>query len=105
MNIPKVLALIRPTSEWTLRGSTMDTLEWHDTSTQKPTDEEMRAGQNQLDGLSYRDKRVPAYPSIGDQLDALWKIIAHGDFDKLPGDAQNVLNKILDVKTQFPKTL
>lgn len=102
MNIPKILMLIRPNDEWTLRGDSLDGLVWH-SPTPKPTLEEMQAGQNQLDGLAYRDHRLPEYPSIGDQLDALWKIIAHGDFAELPGDAQIVLNKILDVKNKYPK--
>jgi hypothetical protein len=95
MNIPKILNLIRPDDEWTLRGTTIDDLEWH-SATPKPTLEELEAGQAQLDALSYRGKRAAEYPAVGDQLDALWK----------GGDAvTEMLAKIQAVKAKYPKTV
>jgi hypothetical protein len=46
------------------------------------------------DNLTYRFQRASEYPSIGDQLDALWK---GGQ------DAQDMLARIQAVKQQFPK--
>jgi hypothetical protein len=47
-----------------------------------------------IDSHSYISKRQSEYPSIGDQLDALWK----------GGDAQTeMLAKVMAVKTKYPK--
>lgn len=93
MNIPKILMLIRPNEEWTLRGDSIDDLVWH-SPTPKPTLEELQAGQDQLDGLAYRDQRKAEYPALGDQLDALWK----------GGDAAAaMLAQVEAVKTKYPK--
>ena len=47
-----------------------------------------------IDANAYKDKRVAEYPSIGDQLDALWK----------GGDAAaEMLAKVQAVKTKYPK--
>jgi len=44
--------------------------------------------------LTYAQKRVAEYPTIGDQLDALWK----------GGDAQTeMLAKVQAVKAKYPK--
>ena len=52
------------------------------------------AVQAYVDAHAYIAKRQAEYPSIGDQLDALWK----------GGDAQaEMLAKVLAVKTKFPK--
>jgi len=43
---------------------------------------------------TYAEKRVAEYPTIGDQLDALWK----------GGDAQTeMLAKVMAVKAKYPK--
>ena len=44
----------------------------------------------------YYAKRRDEYPSIGDQLDALWKGAESSDFDR-------VMNAILEVKQKYPK--
>lgn len=51
-----------------------------------------------------RDKRAQEYPSIGDQLDAIWKQINQ---DRLGGknliqEADDILGKILSVKASNP---
>lgn len=52
------------------------------------------AVQSYVDAHAYIAKRQAEYPSIGDQLDALWK----------GGDAQaEMLAKVQAVKTKFPK--
>ncbi len=46
--------------------------------------------------------RRDAYPSIGDQLDAIWKAL-RANPDLLPPDTQAMLQKIDEVKTNYPK--
>jgi hypothetical protein len=47
-----------------------------------------------VDPQAYITKRVAEYPTIGDQLDALWK----------GGDAQTeMLAKVMAVKAKYPK--
>ena len=41
------------------------------------------------------------YPSVGDQLDAIWKIISN---IKAPADAEKVRSKISDVKNKLQKS-
>ena len=63
-----------------------------------PSDEDIAKWKAEYDAhvvaTSYIGKRVDAYPSIGDQLDALWK---GGD----NADAMKVL--VNKVKSDFPK--
>lgn len=50
--------------------------------------------QSYIDAHSYIGKRQSEYPTIGDQLDALWK----------GGDAQTeMLAKVMAVKAKYPK--
>jgi hypothetical protein len=52
------------------------------------------AVQAYIDAHAYISKRQSEYPSIGDQLDALWK----------GGDAQTeMLAKVMAVKAKYPK--
>ena len=52
------------------------------------------AVQAYIDAHSYIGKRQSEYPTIGDQLDALWK----------GGDAQTeMLAKVMAVKAKYPK--
>lgn len=44
--------------------------------------------------------RREAYPTIGDQLGALWKILEDGP---TPDDAKEIQQQIRDVKAKFPK--
>jgi hypothetical protein len=57
----------------------------------KPTWEELQV---EIAKLSYQRNRAKEYPSIGDQLDALWK----------GGEAATeMLAKVQAVKTKYPK--
>ena len=48
-----------------------------------------------VDPNAYKSKRQKAYPSVGDQLDALWK----------GGQAQEEMKALIDaVKSDYPKT-
>lgn len=48
----------------------------------------------------YSEARRESYPPIGDQLDAIWKLL---QTQQLTGDARVMLEKIAGVKARFPK--
>ncbi len=89
-----ILEFLRPGSERIVRGNCYEGIEWVDKSQTKPTKEECDAAILVFEKLAYREQRAKAYPSVGDQLDALWKGGA---------SAKEMLRKILAVKSQFPK--
>lgn len=94
----KILAMIRPGAQWVLRGETLADLEWLDQVQIAPTQDDIDAGEAQVDAVAYKDLRAPAYPPIGDGLDAL--------VHKENGDA-TLWDAYVDacnaVKAQFPK--
>lgn len=49
---------------------------------------------------NYKRQRLAEYPTIGDQLDALWKAL--GPILEHP-EAEAMLNKIMEVKSAHPK--
>jgi len=49
----------------------------------------------------YLEERRKSYPSIGDQLDTIWKFISK--MNNLPVDVKLMLDDIDDVKRRFPK--
>jgi ABC-type Fe3+-citrate transport system substrate-binding protein len=52
----------------------------------------------------YRKLRAREYPSVGDQLDALWKTVqALQDGKSIPDDAAEVLSRIRSIKAGAPK--
>ena len=65
---------LRPNAQWVLRG---DELEWLDTEQSQPSTAELAAEltrlQNDYIVKQYRRDRAAAYPSIGDQLDDLFR--------------------------------
>ena len=53
---------------------------------------------------NYAERRREAYPAIGDQLDAIWRALAAiRAGGTLPPEALEMLARIDDVKTRFPK--
>jgi hypothetical protein len=96
--IAKALTSLRPGAQWVLRGDTYEGLEWLDTEQTKPTEQELTEEATRLQAewvaTEYQRLRAPAYPAIGDQLDALFKA---GVF---PAE---MAAKIQAVKDQFPK--
>jgi hypothetical protein len=86
---------LRPGSVWVLRG---DELEWLDTNTTAPTEAEIQTELARLkadyEAKEYQRQRAAEYPSIGDQLDALWKGGA---------EAEAMLAKVQAVKQKYPK--
>lgn len=57
------------------------------------------------DSKSYVQKRLSEYPSVGDQLDAIWKELNYRRLngETLTQESDNILNKILAVKSKHPK--
>lgn len=48
---------------------------------------------------NYSEKRRREYPSVGDQLDAIWKILLNNEDE----DSNNIKNKISEIKAKYPK--
>ena len=69
----KAINNLRPKASWVLRG---DFLDWLDTEQTQPTEAEIQVEiarlQAEYDAQAYARSRVQEYPSIGDQLDALF---------------------------------
>jgi len=86
---------LRPNAKFVIRNNVV---EWLDTEQTLPTNAEIVTElarlQAEYDAKEYARKRAPEYPSIGDQLDALWKGGAA---------AAEMLAKVQAVKTKYPK--
>ena len=81
MDITNALQSLRPKAEWMVIGDTYDGLQWlekpvYEGGQKKPTKEEVEAEvarlQAEYDAKEYQRQRKPEYPSITDQLDALF---------------------------------
>ena len=98
MNIGIALNSLRPGAQWSINGIDYEGLQWLDETQTKPTEEEVEAEvarlQAEYDAKEYQRQRVPEYPSIGDQLDAIWK----------GGDSYDaMLAKVMAIKDKYPK--
>jgi len=53
----------------------------------------------------YGERRAADYPSVEDQLDAIWKQLAEGRAagSLLVPAAETMLNRVLEVKRRYPK--
>jgi hypothetical protein len=71
IKIRHALASLYKDKEYVLRGDDYSGLEWLDNSP-KPTEQELLEEIVRLESLEYQRLRAPEYPSIGDQLDALF---------------------------------
>ena len=98
MTITKANAIgsLLPTAEFIVRSN--GAVEWIKTPSRELTDAEINTEiarlQAEYDSKEYQRQRAVEYPSIGDQLDALWK----------GGDAaEQMLAKVQAVKTKYPK--
>jgi hypothetical protein len=89
---------LRPGAQWHWIGTTYDGLNWLDEEQIKPTQQaletELANLQTQWEQSEYQRLRKLEYPSIGDQLDALWK----GGLA-----AEEMLAKVQAVKNKYPK--
>ena len=76
MDIAKALITLRPNTQWSLLGNTYEGLEWLDEDQSKPTEDEIAQEIGRLKAehelTQYQRQRKPEYPSITDQLDALF---------------------------------
>ena len=77
-----------------------ETITWKDSSKTQPTDSEIAAEKTRLDTIeAYQKPRRYAYPSVGDQLDLLYKDILAGKVDATGEFAK----AIKAVKDSIPK--
>lgn len=98
MNIGIALNSLRPGAQWSINGIDYEGLQWLDETQSKPTEEEVTQEierlQEEYGAKEYQRQRAPEYPSITDQLDAIWK----------GGDAYDaMLAKVMAVKDKYPK--
>ena len=71
----------------------------------QPTQEELETAWLNYLAANYAKYRKAAYPDIGDQLDALWKIIEKlvDDNVDIGDEGYEMLDQIQTVKTTYPK--
>ena len=78
--------------------------EWNTTKYPKPTKEYLEAKRTDFQKAYNNDqqiqKRIQAYPKIGEQLDMLWHAMELGEIPK----ANEFYTAIDAVKTQYPKS-
>lgn len=89
-----------PGAQYTVRGYTMDDVEWNSPDVPKPTQEEFDAALQQVIAEqtllnTWLPQRVSAYPSLDKQLDMLY-------WDQVNGTTV-WKDTIAAVKEQFPK--
>lgn len=92
--------------QWILDGETYSGLKWLDKTISKPTKKTLDAEYLEYKRLTdYVKLRAEAYPSIGDQLDAVLKGFNQLRFNgtDLPADLDAVIGQWLAVKAQYPK--
>ena len=97
--ITEALLSLVPGAQWSMVDEDYDTLDWNENNIQqKPTKEQVDVEVARLqaikESLNYREQRVKEYPSIGDQLDALFHA---GVF---PSEMQSLIQS---VKNKYPK--
>ena len=97
-DIVDALQSLTPGAAWRMYGKDYDKLEWFDENVEKPTsieiEDEIKRLQDDYDAKEYQRNRVSEYPSIGDQLDALFHA---GVFPP------EMAVKIQAVKDKYPK--
>lgn len=94
----KALNTLAPNAIWSMDAEDYDKLTWLSDDIPKPTKEEVEAEiarlQAEYDLTEYQRQRAPEYPTIGDQLDALFHA---GVFPP------EMAEKIQAVKDKYPK--
>lgn len=68
-DLTKALFALYPTARWTLNGDGYSGLTWLSDDIAKPSEQELL---DWVDPTLYQRQRAGEYPSIGDQLDALF---------------------------------
>lgn len=96
--LAEAILSLRPKSKFYIEGDSLANLVWVDTTQTRPSDkeieEEVSRQAEQKQKTQYIDMRKNEYPSIGDQLDALFKA---GAFP------EEMAAKIQAVKDKYPK--
>lgn len=93
--ITEALQNIRPGSKWYVENNTYEGITWLPENTQtKPSKAEVEQEISRLESLKYRQQRAAEYPSLGDQLDDLFKA---GMF------SAEMTAQIQAVKDKYPK--
>ena len=97
MLMVEAIKRLRPGIDFGLIGETLEGLTWHSDTT-PPTIEEIEALiptiQNEINNNKYKQDRKKEYPSIGEQLDALFHA---GVFP------EEMAAKIQAIKDKYPK--
>lgn len=97
--LTKAISNLRPQTLWILHDNNYSSLEWLDLNSTKPTEDEINAEvlrlKTEYEAQSYARKRVEEYPSIGDQLDALFHA---GVFP------EDMAAQIQAIKDKYPKS-
>jgi len=98
ITIHQAISSLLPGAEFSIRDNDYDQIDWWDELYQQPSKEEVEEEIARLQAeqkrTQYQKQRAQEYPSIGDQLDAIWK----------GGDAYDVmLAKVMAVKDKYPK--
>tara|TARA_R110000787_G_C13291422_1_gene433610 strand:- start:15 stop:311 length:297 start_codon:yes stop_codon:yes gene_type:complete len=92
---PTALLSLRPNADFHMVGNTIN---WLDSVQSQPTDAEIDAEvirlQDEYDAKQYARSRVTKYPTIGDQLDALYHAGVFPD---------DMAAQIQAVKEEYPK--
>ena len=74
MDISNAMFSLVPNASWSVKNGV---LRWQDESVTQPTDEEIDAEiarlQAEYDAQEYARQRATSYPSVGDQLDMIYK--------------------------------
>ena len=99
IEITEALISLAPEAWWTIDGEvTYENIQWlnpdHPMPTKRQVLEETARLQAEADSKEYQRLRAKEYPSIGDQLDALWK----------GGEAAaSMATQVQAVKNKYPK--
>jgi hypothetical protein len=76
IGVSDALEVLRPGSKWYCDQNQVEGLHWLSEDIERPSDEEILAKIKELkaehERTEYQRQRVPEYPSITDQLDALF---------------------------------
>lgn len=100
ITIYQAISSLLPGAEFSIRENDYNQIDWWDEVYQKPTKEEVEAEiqrlQSEHNSTEYQRQRVFEYPTIGDQLDALFHA---GVFPP------EMAAQIQAVKDKYPKPL
>lgn len=96
--ITEAIKRLRPTASFSVVDEDYSKIIWLSDDVSIPTEDEVQAEvlvlKAEETANAYKAKRAAEYPSIGDQLDALWKGGA---------EAEAMLAKVQAVKQKYPK--